>query len=181
MTDPFLEPTMRFPSPSRWPVLAALAFLPALPLAAEEFDQLVAVLKKTWPDRKEVAMVCDPTASQPFIDDLRKVAGAGLKVKVYEVRSAGDLGRAIGQITAAKAEVVVLVPSDPVAGDGLKEAEYLIKKLASNKIPTVATTEGGVRQGALFGAGPGTGGVVFVNAKAAGVVGLPLPANGKPI
>ncbi len=172
---------MRVLSASRWPVMAALAFLLAPPLAAEEFDLIVAVMKKTWPDRKEVALVCDPAASQPFVDDMRKVAGAALKVKVYAVRSPGDLGKAITLITAAKAEVVVLVPSDPVAGDGLKEAEYLIKKLAASKIPTVATTEGGVRQGALIGVGPGTGGVVFVNAKAAGVVGLPLPANGKPI
>lgn len=172
---------MRTPPTSRWPVLAALAFLLAPSLAAEEFDQLVAVLKKTWPDRREIAMVCDPSASQPFVDDLRKVGGPGLKVKVYEVRNPGDLGKAINQIIAAKTEVVVLVPSDPVAGDGLKEAEYLIKKLAGSRIPTVATTESGVKQGALIGVGPGTGGVVFVNTKAAGVVSLPLPANGKSI
>lgn len=170
---------MRYPTARRWPVLVALQVLLALPVHAEEFDQLVAVVKKTWPDRKEVAMVCDTTASQPFVDDLRKVAGGSLKVKVYEVRGPGDIGRVIGQITATKTDLLVLVPSDPVAGDGLKEAEYLIKKLAASKIPTVATTEIGVRQGALIGVGPGTGGVVFVNAKAAGVVGLPLPPNGK--
>lgn len=172
---------MRVRFATRWPVLVALQLLLAAPLAAEEFDQIVAALKKTWPDRKEVAMVCDPSASQPFVDDMRKVAGASLKVKVYDVRSPGDIGKAITQILAAKAEVVVLVPSDPVAGDGLKEAEYLIKKLAGSKIPTVATTESGVRQGALIGVGPGTGGVTFVNAKAAAVVGLPLPPNAKSI
>lgn len=172
---------MRYPTAFRWPVLVALQILLAMPVRAEEFDQIVAVVKKTWPDRKEVAMVCDPTASQPFVDDLRKVAGGSLRVKVYEVRGPGDIGRVIGQIIATKTDLVVLVPSDPVAGDGLKEAEYLIKKLAASKIPAVATTEIGVRQGALIGTGPGTGGVVFVNAKAAAVVGLPLPANGKPI
>lgn len=180
-SNSFLEYAMRFPSASRWPVLVALAFLPSLPLAAEEFDQLVAVLKKTWPDRKEIAMVCDPNASQPFVDDLRKVAGAGLKVKVYEVRTPGDLGDGVNLITAAKAEVVVLVPSDPVAGDGLKEAEYLIKKLASSKIPTVATTESGVRQAPDPGSDLAPAGWSSANAKAAGVVGLPLPANGKSI
>ena len=170
---------MRYPTACRWPVMAVLPILLSLPVRAEEFDQIVAVVKKTWPDRREVAMVCDPTASQPFIDDLRKVAGGSLKVKVYEVRGPGDLGRIIGQITGTKTDLVVLVPSDPVVGDGLKEAEYLIKKVAASKIPTVATTEIGVRQGALIGVGPGTNGVVFVNAKAAGVVGLPLPPNGK--
>lgn len=172
---------MRFPSTQRWFAVAAIQGLLCGPLAAAEFDQLVAVLKKTWPDRKEVAMVCDPSASQPFVDDLIKVAGGALKVKVYEVKGPGDIGRVANQILGAKTDVLVLVPSDPVAGDGLKEADYLIKKLASGKVPTVATTESGVRQGALIGVGPGTNGVVYVNAKAAAVVGLPLPPGGKSI
>lgn len=172
---------MRAQTASRWLVLAVFQILLAAPLAAEEFDQLVAVVKKTWPDRKEVAMVCDPATSQPFVNDLKKVAGASLNVKVYAVKGPADIGRAISQITATKTDLLVLVPSDPVAGDGLKEAEYLIKKLAGSKIPTVATTENGVRQGALIGAGPDTGGVVFTNPKAAAVVGISLPANGKPI
>lgn len=172
---------MRIRNATRWLAFAALQVLLAVPASASEFDQLVAVLKKTWPERKEVAMVCDLNASQPFVDDLLKAAGGTLKVKVYEVRGPGDIGRVMSQIVGTKADVLVLVPSDPVAGDGLKEAEYLIKKLAGSRIPTVATTESGVRQGALIGVGPGTGGVVFVNPKAAAVVGLGLPANGKSI
>ncbi len=169
---------MRVRSALRWCALAACL---ALPAAATEFDQLVAVLKKTWPERKEVAMVCDLTASQPFVDDLMKAAGGTLKVKVYEVHGPGDIGRVANQILGAKTDVLVLVPSDPVAGDGLKEAEYLIKKVAASRIPAVATTESAVRQGALIGVGPGTNGVVFVNKKAAAVVGLSVPANGKSI
>jgi ABC-type uncharacterized transport system substrate-binding protein len=172
---------MHFPSAFRWPVLVALQILLTVPLSASEFDQLVAVLKKTWPERREVAMVCDLTASQPFVDDLLKAAAGGLKVKVYPVKGPSDIGRVATQILGAKTDLLVLVPSDPVAGDGLKEAEYLIKKIAGSKIPTVATTESGVRQGALIGVGPGTGGVVFTNPKAAAVVGLSLPPNGKSI
>jgi hypothetical protein len=181
MRDLFMESPMRALPATRWLAIALLQVLAAAPACAEEFDQLVAVVRKTWPDRREVAVVCDPAASQPFLNDLRKVAGASLNVKVYPVRGAGDIGRVIGEITGAKTDMLVLIPSDPVAGDGLKEAGYLIKKLAGSKIPTVATTENGVRQGALIGAGPGTDGVVFTNPKAAAVVGLPLPANGKPI
>jgi ABC-type uncharacterized transport system substrate-binding protein len=176
-----MEISMRIPFATRWPVFAVLAMLLALPLSAEEFDQIVAVLKKTWPDRKEVAIVCDLASSQLFIDDFKKAAGSGLKVKIYDVKSPGDIGKAMSQIVSAKAEVLVLVPSDPVAGDGLKEAEYLIKKLAGSKIPALATTEVGVRQGALIGTGPATNGAIYVNPKAAAVVGLPLPANGKSI
>jgi len=172
---------MRFPSAPRWPVLLALQILLAAPLSASEFDQLVAVIKKTWPERKELAMVCDLSASQPFVDDLVKAAGIGLKVKVFQVKGPGDIGKVASQILGAKIDMLVLVPSDPVAGDGLKEAEYLIKKFAGSKIPTVATTESGVRQGALVGVGPGTNGVVWTNPKAAAVVGLSLPPNGKSI
>ena len=114
---------MRAQNASRWLVLAVFQILLTAPLAAEEFDQLVAVVKKTWPDRKEVAMVCDPATSQPFVNDLKKVAGASLNVKVYAVKGPADIGRAITQITATKTDLLVLVPSDPVAGDGLKEAE----------------------------------------------------------
>ncbi len=169
---------MRFAPAIRWIALAALQ---ASPLAASEFDQLVAALKKAWPDRKEVAMVCDAAASQPFVDDFLKAAGGSLRLKVYNVKGPSDLGKAINQIVGAKTEILVLVPSDPVAGDGLKEAEYLIKKVEGSKIPAVATTESAVRQGALIAVGPATGGVLLVNPKAAAVVGLALPANGKPI
>ena len=168
-------------SAPRWLAVAAVHVFLALPLSASEFGELVAVLKKTWPERREVAMVCNLSVSQPFVDDLVKAAGTSLRVKVYEVKSPSDIGRVVNKILEAKADLLVLVPSDPVAGDGLKEAEYLIKKLAGSKVPTVATTESGVRQGALIGVGPGTEGVVFVNPRAASVVGLPLPANGRPI
>jgi len=172
---------MRFRFAPRWFGVLALPLLLSAPLAAEEFDQLVAVLKKTWPERKGVAMVCDLSASKPFVDDLIKVSGGGLRVKVYEVKSPGDIGRVANQIVGDKPDLLVLVPSDPVAGDGLKEAEYLIKKVAGSKIPAVATTDVAVRQGALIGVGPGTNGVVYVNQKAAAVVGLSLPPNGKSI
>ncbi len=72
---------------------------------------------------------------------------------------------------------MVLVASDKVAGDGSGAAALLIQRLGSAKIPSVGTTEQAVKQGAVFAVGPGTGGKVLGNAKAAAVAGVSLPSG----
>ena len=49
--------------------------------------------------------------------------------------------------------------------------------MAAAKIPTAATTEAGVKQGAALGIGPSTGGKLLSNAKVAAVAGVTVPAG----
>ena len=49
--------------------------------------------------------------------------------------------------------------------------------MAAVKVPTAVTTEAGVKQGAILGMGPGTGGKLLSNAKVAAVVGIGVPAG----
>jgi len=49
--------------------------------------------------------------------------------------------------------------------------------MAALKVPTAATTEAGVKQGAALGIGPGTGGKLMSNAKVAAVAGVAVPAG----
>lgn len=48
-------------------------------------------------------------------------------------------------------------------------------RLAAQHIPTVATTEAGAKQGAVFAVGPSTAGKVLVNSKSAAVAGVNVP------
>ncbi len=159
-------------------VLSAALALPAL---AGEFDQLVGTLRKAWPDRTAWAVVCDTTASKARLDALGAAAGAGARIIVIDVKNPQDMGKALGALMSQQAQVLLLIPGDRVAGDGQTGATFLIQRMATQKIPTVATTEAGAKQGAVFAVGPGTGGRVLVNAKIAQMVGANPPDGGVPV
>lgn len=163
----------------RWGRLAAMGLCTA-GLWAGEFDQLVATVKKSWPERTVFAVVCDVASSKPKIDALAGAAGTGLRIAVVDVKGPQDVGKAVAALGQQKPQVLVLIPGDRVAGDGQAGATFLVQRLASQHIPTVATTEAGVKQGAVFAVGPGTAGKVLVNGKSAGVAGVTAP-EGQPI
>ena len=160
--------------------LLSVAILVAAPLSAGEYDALAKALRQTWPQCVTVAVVCDATGSKAAVD---AVTGAfsGMKVIVVDVKGPQDIGKAVSALTSRKPDAVVLLPSDKVVSDGSSAASFLIQRMAAAKIPTVCTTEGGVRQGAVFAVGPTTGGKVLANAKAAGAAGVSVPANASAI
>jgi len=49
--------------------------------------------------------------------------------------------------------------------------------MALLKVPTAATSEAGVKQGAVLGVGTGTGGKLMANAKVASVAGVAVPVG----
>lgn len=160
--------------------LLCASVLLAPPLAAGDYDALARTLRQTWPQCATVALVCDTAASKAAIDTITG-ALSGLKVIVVDVKGQQDIGKAVATLTGRRPDAVVLVAGDKVAGDGSSAAGFLIQRLGSAKIPAVATTEQAVRQGAVFAVGPGTGGKVLGNAKAAGVAGVSLPAGATPL
>ena len=147
---------------------------------AGDYDALISAIKKTWPDKHNVAVVCDQGGSKGNVQILASAA-SGMKIMLIDVKGPQDMGKALGTLTAQKPDVVVLVNGDRVAGDGSTAATFLIQRMANIKVPVAATTEAGVKQGAVVGVGPSTGGKLLVNPKAAMLSGVAVPEGGTAI
>jgi ABC-type uncharacterized transport system substrate-binding protein len=149
-------------------------------LAAGDYDALGKAVRHAWPQVATVAVVCDSASSKPAVE---AISGAmpGLKIIVVDVKGQQDMGKALSTLGARKPDAVILVAGDKVAGDGTSAASFLIQRMAAAKVPTVATTEAGVRQGAVLGVGPGTGGKLLANTKVAGVTGVAIPSGASQI
>lgn len=155
--------------------LAAALCLAATSLMANDYDALVGAMKKTWPQASTVAVVCDASTSKASVSALAAAAGGSLKVVVVDVKGPQDMGKALGALTAQKPSAIVLLAGDRVAGDGSAAATFIIQRMAGQKIPVAATTEAGVKQGAVLAVGPGTGGRLLANPKAAALSGVAVP------
>lgn len=148
---------------------------------AGDFDQMIQTLKKAWPDKTTIAVVADTASSKPKIEALAAAAGGTMKIAVIDVKGPQDIGKAVGALGGQKPHVLVLIPGDRFAGDGTPGATFLIQRLAGQSIPTIATTEAGAKQGAVFAVGPGTGGKLMVNPKSATVANVAVPEGGTPV
>jgi ABC-type uncharacterized transport system substrate-binding protein len=145
-------------------------------LVAGDYDALFSAMKKAWPNVSSIAVVCDANSSKGSLAALTGAA-SGMKVMVVDVKGPQDMGKAIGTLSGRKPDAVVLLAGDHVAGDGSSAATFLIQRMAAVKVPTAATTEAGVKQGAALGIGSGTGGKLLCNAKVAAVAGVAVPAG----
>ena len=161
---------------SRLRSAALVLALTASALVAGDYDALIGAMKKSWPQVSTVAVVCDTGASKGALATLTSAAG-GMTLVVVDVKGPQDMGKAIGTLSGRKPDAVILLSGDRIAGDGSSAATFLIQRMAAIKIPTAATTEAGVKQGAALGIGPGTGGKLMANAKVAAVAGVSVPAG----
>ncbi|MBI1754210.1 MAG: hypothetical protein HYR61_16710 [Acidobacteria bacterium] len=155
-------------------VLAILA-LSAPGLMGGDYDAIFGAMKKAWPC-ETIAVVCDTNGSKAALSTLTGAA-TGMKIMVVDVKGPQDMGKAISTLTSRKPDAILLLAGDRIAGDGSAAATFLIQRMAAIKVPTAATTEAGVKQGAALGVGPGTGGKLMSNAKVAGVAGVAVPAG----
>jgi len=156
-------------------LLSAAALL-VLPLRAGDYDALGKTLKHAWPRCNTVAVVCDAASSHGAVEALA-ASLPGLKLMVVDVKGPQELGKAIATLGQHRPDAVVLVAGDHVVGDGSSAASFLIQRMAALKVPTAATTEQALKQGAVLAVGPGTGGKVMANAHAAGATGAAIPAG----
>jgi ABC-type uncharacterized transport system substrate-binding protein len=154
-------------------LLSAAALL-SMPLTAGDYDALGKAIRHTWPQCGTIAVVCDASASKGAVDSLASSL-PGIKLMVVDVKGPQEMGKAMGTLGARKPDAVILLAGDHVAGDGSSAASFLIQRMAAAKVPTAATTEAGVKQGAVMGVGPGTGGRLLANAKAASATGAAVP------
>lgn len=160
--------------------LLSAALLTAASLAAGDYDALGKALRQNWPQATTVAVVCDTAHNKGALDAIAS-ALPGVKLLVLDVKSQQDVGKVLSALGTRRPDALILVAGDKVVGDGTSAASFLIQRLAAAKVPTVATTEAGVRQGAVLGVGPGTGGKLLANAKVALVAGVNLPAGASQI
>ena len=160
--------------------LLSAATLLSTTLVAGDYDAVGKAMRSAWPQVVTVGVVCDSSNSKAALE---AIAGAlpGMKLVVVDVKGPQDMGKALGQLGARHLDAVMLVAGDKVAGDGTGGAAFLIQRMATAKVPTVATTEAGVRQGAALGVGPGTGGKLLANGKVAGIAGVTVPASASQI
>ena len=149
-------------------------------LLAGDYDAVGKAMRSAWPQVTTVAVVCDSANNKGALD---AITGAlpGMKILVVDVKGPQDMGKALGTLGSRHPDVVLLVAGDKIAGDGTSAATFMIQRMAAAKVPTVATTEQGVRQGAVLGMGPGTGGTLLATAKEAGVAGVTVPAGASQI
>lgn len=159
--------------------MAALVSV-ALPAIAGDFDQVISAVRKAWPERSQIAIVCDANGSKAAINALASAAG-GMKISVMDVKGPQDIGKILAALSGKKPDFIVLIPGDRVAGEGQPGASFIIQRMATLKVPVVATSEAGVKQGAVMGMGPTTGSRLFSNAKAAALAGVSLPDGAVPI
>ncbi|WP_285573604.1 hypothetical protein [Geothrix limicola] len=145
-------------------------------LVAGDYDAIIGAIKKSWPNCETLAVVCDSNGSKGALAALTGAAG-GMKLIVVDVKGPQDMGKAIGTLSSRKPDAVLLLAGDRIAGDGSSAATFLIQRMAAIKVPTAATTEAGVKQGAALGIGPGTGGKLLANAKVSAVAGVTVPAG----
>ncbi|WP_306590774.1 hypothetical protein [Geothrix sp. 21YS21S-4] len=160
--------------------LLSAVVLSTLSLAAGDYDALGKAMRHALPQASTVAVVCDSTSSKAAVE---AISGAlpGMKVIVVDVKGQQDMGKALTTLGSRHPDAVVLVAGDKVAGDGSSAASFLIQRMAAAKVPTVATTEAAVRQGAVLGVGPGTGGKLLANAKVAALTGVIIPPGASQI
>lgn len=143
---------------------------------AGDYDAVLGAMKKAWPTCETIAVVCDTNGSKAALSALTGAA-TGMKVMVVDVKGPQDMGKAISTLTSRKPDAIVLLAGDRISGDGSAAATFLIQRMAAIKVPTAATTEAGVKQGASLAIGPGTGGKLMSNAKVAAVAGVAVPAG----
>lgn len=161
----------------RYLSLAFLLTAAASTAMAGDYDALISAIKKTWPDKHNVAIVCDQGGSKGTVQTLA-TAASGMKITLVDVKGPQDMGKALGALSSQKPDVVILVNGDRVAGDGSSAATFLIQRMASIKVPVVATSEAGVKQGAVVAV---AGGKLLVNPKAAALSGVAVPEGGTAI
>lgn len=159
--------------------MAALACI-TLPAAAGDFDQVLSAVRKAWPDRSQIAVVCDAAGSKAAITALAAAAG-GMKISIMDVKGPQDIGKTVAALMGKKPDLLVLIPGDRVAGEGQPGASFIIQRMANLKVPVIGTTEAGVKQGAVLAMGPTTGSRLLANAKAAALAGVTLPDAAVPI
>lgn len=159
----------------RTPFLCTLMLLGPASLAGDH-DQLMATYLANFPEKNQLAVVCEYRNSQQAVQSLADVS-PGCFITVVDIRQMQDADKALSVVRNLRSDVLVLLPKDRLAGDGKFAATYLVRNLAKNNIFTVATTPRAIKQGAWFAIGPETNGQLLLNPDIRGEVTVTFPGS----
>lgn len=147
----------------------------SLGASANDFQALTGTLKQVWPDKQHLGIVCDYQNEESIahVRALAAAAGPSHRITVFHTSRQGQLEHAATLAKQRGVQAVILIPGDPVAGEGGFPASLLIAHLLHAKVPTVGTTPAAIAQRAVFAVAPS--GEVLVNDHLKGIIDVILP------
>lgn len=151
-------------NPFRSP-LAALALAAGSSLFAGDYDAMLDTVKRVLPGKTLGVVACHLEGNKAAVRELAEAAHhRGLKLRFLDIPNAGQVNAATGNLPALNAEFALIVDSDPVVGSNGSKTKSLTSAYDSLGMPSFATDEAAVKNGATLAIGPKTQGKVVPNA-----------------
>ena len=146
-------------------VLRALPLFFSLAASAADPAAVLASARQAWPDNAAFTVVCDYGMSREAVQAAASAASASgfRNLTVMDVHRIDNIGGALSYMASHGTRLVLLLPKDPVAGDGTFGATALVRGLDGYGIPACSTRRIALNQGALFAQGDDTNGVLMLN------------------
>ncbi|HJW44212.1 MAG TPA: hypothetical protein VJ463_07140 [Geothrix sp.] len=144
-------------------------------LFAEDFKSLMDTARTTWPEKTHIGVICDYQKHQDTVWALARAAGVDCTITVVDARSDLNPVGVAAALGRQKVDYFVMMPQELRYHDGIYTSTVVIGRLASEGIPTVATTSIALKQGAVFSVGDATGGQILVNDRLIGTIDVQLP------
>jgi len=112
------------------------------------------IVKKIFPDTKEISVILDEKDLPNFKDDIAKAAGqAQVKAKIYPVSDFKSIGKSVNKVE--KSGTLVVVPS-PVLSDKSSKL-FILSKCKEKDVVVVSESKDYSDSGALLGVFPQDG------------------------
>ena len=112
------------------------------------------IVKKIFPDTKEISVILDEKDLPNFKDDIAKAAGqAQVKAKIYPVSDFKSIGKSVNKVE--KSGTLVVVPS-PVLADKSSKL-FILSKCKEKDIAVISESKDYSDSGALLGVFPQDG------------------------
>ncbi|HET8900332.1 MAG TPA: hypothetical protein VFM84_00205 [Holophagaceae bacterium] len=144
-------------------VLRALPLFFSLAASAADPAAVLASARQAWPDNADFAVVCNYGMSREAVQNAAYAASAnGFRtLTVVDVHQVANMGGALSYLAGHNTRLVLLLPKDPVAGDGTFGATALLKGLNGYGIPACSTRSIALKQGAAMAQGEDTNGLLL--------------------
>ncbi|HXC17494.1 MAG TPA: hypothetical protein VNV60_08655 [Holophagaceae bacterium] len=144
-------------------VLRALPLFLSLGLSAADPSAVLGSARQVWPDNVSFAVVCNYGMSREAVQAAAQAASEnGFRtLTVVDVHQVANMGQALGYLAGHNTRLVLLLPKDPVAGDGTFGATALVNGLNSYGIPACSTRSIALKQGAAMAQGEDTNGLLL--------------------
>ena len=136
---------------------SALLVLLCVGAQAQTFDALAQTVLANFPETRHFGVVCDYGSNQEAVQELALALGGGSRITVADVKVAENVAKGAQTLSAAGAQMMVLLPRDRFVRDGAYYATVAIHALPVS-IPAVGTMRASIENGAVLAQGPDTGG-----------------------